>query len=188
MTEKSRQSFVFYESFQEAIDCLPDHEQLLVYRAISYYALQQQEPQLEGMAKLAWVLIKPQLDANWRKYIKGCRGAEAGKKGGRPRKNPLGVISETANVNVNVNDNVNVNVNDSTTTTPSIDTIRDFIESNQLSVDAYQFYNYYSANGWMMGKNPMADWQAALRSWGHTPEPSFDPQNTPFKVTHYDDL
>ncbi len=30
---------------------------------------------------------------------------------------------------------------------------------------AERFYNYYQANGWRVGKNPMKDWQAAARNW-----------------------
>lgn len=71
-----RDSFVFYRSFFEAIEHLETMEQLEVYRAISDYSLNGNEPQLEGAALAIWILIKPQLDANWRKY-------ENGKNGGR---------------------------------------------------------------------------------------------------------
>jgi hypothetical protein len=27
------------------------------------------------------------------------------------------------------------------------------------------FYNYYLANGWRVGRNPMKDWKAAARQW-----------------------
>ena len=32
-------------------------------------------------------------------------------------------------------------------------------------VDAQKWYDYYSANGWRVGKNPMKDWKAAIRTW-----------------------
>ena len=32
-------------------------------------------------------------------------------------------------------------------------------------VDAEKFVDYYTANGWKVGKNPMKDWQAAVRTW-----------------------
>lgn len=28
-----------------------------------------------------------------------------------------------------------------------------------------KFYDYYEANGWKVGRNPMKDWQAAMRNW-----------------------
>ena len=32
-------------------------------------------------------------------------------------------------------------------------------------VDAVRFVDYYTANGWRVGKNPMKDWRAAVRTW-----------------------
>ena len=32
-------------------------------------------------------------------------------------------------------------------------------------MDAEKWFNYYSANGWKVGKNPMKDWKAAVRTW-----------------------
>lgn len=32
-------------------------------------------------------------------------------------------------------------------------------------IDAAQFIDYYSANGWMVGKSRMKDWRAAIRTW-----------------------
>ena len=33
------------------------------------------------------------------------------------------------------------------------------------SVDAEQFCSFYASNGWKIGKNPMKDWRAAVRTW-----------------------
>ena len=33
------------------------------------------------------------------------------------------------------------------------------------AVDAARFVDYYTANGWKVGKNPMKDWRAAVRTW-----------------------
>ena len=115
-----RESFIFYDSFLNALDELDSEIRLQVYDAICHYALREEEPELSGIAKAIFLLIKPQIDANNKKYESGKKGANYGKLGGRPKKekplkNPLGVISEnpkeTPNVNVNENDNVNVNVN-----------------------------------------------------------------------------
>ena len=34
-----------------------------------------------------------------------------------------------------------------------------------LLVDAQRFVDYYEANGWRVGRNPMRSWQAAARNW-----------------------
>ncbi len=136
-----RDSFVFYRSFYEAIISLPKDDQCLMFAAIANYGFDQVEPELTGINKAVFSLVKPQIDANIKRYIDGKKGGKHGSKGGRPRKqkedetteeNPLGDITKNptgdnlenplgeneitpnvnANVYVNVNDYVNVNEKD----------------------------------------------------------------------------
>ncbi len=99
----ARDSFIFYRSFYNAIKEIPEQEQLQVYRAISIYALEQEEIKLTGTSKAIFSLIKPQLDANYKKYENGKQ------KGSKLKANNKQTISKTE---TNVNDNENVNVND----------------------------------------------------------------------------
>ena len=50
-------------------------------------------------------------------------------------------------------------------TKPTLDEIKAYITEKHLSVDADRFYDYYEANGWIVGKTKMKDWKAALRNW-----------------------
>ena len=110
-----RDSYVFYRSFYEAMEDLPDKEQLDIYRAITQYALEGKEPEISSYTKAIFKLIKPQLDANIRKRENGKKGGEFGKLGGRPKKeNPIKTppkphtdTTETPNANANANVNVN---------------------------------------------------------------------------------
>lgn len=72
-----RDSFIFYRSFYEGIKELDFEQQGRVYNALFGYALNGEEPDLTGAEKAAFVLIKPQIEANNRRY-------ENGKKGGAP--------------------------------------------------------------------------------------------------------
>jgi len=87
---KSRDSFIFYRSFYEATRELPISEQGYMYNAIAEYVLIGVIPKFEVVSKLIWILIKPQLDANIKRYEDGKkygqRGAKYGKLGGRPKK------------------------------------------------------------------------------------------------------
>ena len=67
----ARDSFIFYRSFYEAIKEIPEESQLKVYKAITNYALNQEEIELNGIPKAIFSLIKPQLDANYKKYENG---------------------------------------------------------------------------------------------------------------------
>ena len=119
-----RNSFVFYRSFYEAVKDLDQETRLAYYEALMRYALNGEEPQDNVIVKSLLNLVKPQIEANNRKY-------ENGKKGGRPKKEaPEAAVGESESdiletkinqtkpnesnpePNVNVNDNVNVNVND----------------------------------------------------------------------------
>lgn len=48
---------------------------------------------------------------------------------------------------------------------PTISEVRIYIEENGYHVDAERFVDYYTSNGWKVGKNPMKDWKATVRNW-----------------------
>ena len=39
-------------------------------------------------------------------------------------------------------------------------------------MDAERFVDYYTANGWMVGRSRMRDWQAAARNWARRKQPN----------------
>jgi hypothetical protein len=80
MENEDRENFTFFKSFSDAIEQCPEEKQLSIYRAISNFALYHQEPILDGIAKLCWVLIRPILEKSWIKYNNG-------KHGGAPKDN-----------------------------------------------------------------------------------------------------
>ena len=82
-----RDSFIFYRSYVEALKELPDENRLHIMDAVLRYALEGEEPNLTGVEKAVFVLMRPQIDANNRRYENGKKGAESGSKGGRPAKN-----------------------------------------------------------------------------------------------------
>ena len=48
---------------------------------------------------------------------------------------------------------------------PTISEVQEYCYARQNLVDAERFYNYYESNGWKVGKNPMKDWKACVRTW-----------------------
>lgn len=122
-----RDSFIFYRSFFEAIDEIPAENQLQVYKSICTYALNQDECKLEGTSKAIFSLIKPQLDANYKKYENGKQSKSKSKANGKQSKSK----NET-NVNVNDNDNDNDNANDNVgeSCVDGLHEIIDFYENN----------------------------------------------------------
>jgi hypothetical protein len=49
---------------------------------------------------------------------------------------------------------------------PLLSETKIYFEQNQWpQKEADKFYNHYESNGWMIGKTPMANWQAAANNW-----------------------
>jgi hypothetical protein len=54
---------------------------------------------------------------------------------------------------------------------PSIQEITDYCDQRDNSVDPTQFFNFYTAKNWMIGKNKMMDWRAAVITWERREKP-----------------
>ncbi|MBR6656561.1 MAG: hypothetical protein IKL18_00090 [Oscillospiraceae bacterium] len=49
---------------------------------------------------------------------------------------------------------------------PTLEEVKAYCSERNNGVDADHFFDYYSANGWVQGAgNPIADWQACIRTW-----------------------
>lgn len=68
-----RDSVLFYRSFYDALKNVPLEERLRVYDSIMEYAMYDNEPDLDGVALALFLLAKPQIDANNKRYANGCR-------------------------------------------------------------------------------------------------------------------
>lgn len=48
---------------------------------------------------------------------------------------------------------------------PTIEQIAAYCKEKGYDVEAERFFNYYESKGWVVGKSPMKDWKAAVRTW-----------------------
>lgn len=48
---------------------------------------------------------------------------------------------------------------------PTISDVEQYCIERNNNVDPQHFVDYYESNGWKVGKNPMKDWKAAVRTW-----------------------
>ena len=103
-----RDSTIVYRSFYEAICELPKEVQADVYTALFEYALNYNEVELTGLAKTIFTLIKPQLDANLKRYMNGTTPKkQTGSKGQAKDKQTATKTDANENENENVNENEN---------------------------------------------------------------------------------
>ena len=50
-------------------------------------------------------------------------------------------------------------------TPPTLEEVQAYCMERNNNVDAQHFVDYYTSNGWQVGKNKMKDWKAAIRTW-----------------------
>lgn len=50
-------------------------------------------------------------------------------------------------------------------TPPTIDDVAAYVREKGYHVNADRFVSFYQQKGWMVGKNHMKDWKAAVRNW-----------------------
>jgi len=83
-------------------------------------------------------------------------------------------------------DNKVISIHAKKFTPPTIQDVKDYCNERQNSVDPQQFIDYYTSNGWMVGRNKMKDWKAAVRTWERRTKNQSKPDNKP--LARYADL
>lgn len=48
---------------------------------------------------------------------------------------------------------------------PSLDEVKNYCKHRNNGIDAEYFIDFYTSKNWMIGKNKMKDWKAAVRTW-----------------------
>ena len=99
-----RNSFVFYKSWVDALNELPDEYLIEGYKAVTYYGVNGKLPkQISAVVKSLLTTISFEMDRCFKRYN---ASVENGKKGGRPRKN----APKIADKNEKINDKKNISI------------------------------------------------------------------------------
>lgn len=109
-----RDKMMFYDSFYKAIcDVKSEKERAKLYDAVMKYAFEDIETDLKGVSKTIFTLIKPQIDANNRRFINGSKGGRPikAKTDGFENVKTDGFDFEKANKNKNKKENKKENEN-----------------------------------------------------------------------------
>ena len=48
---------------------------------------------------------------------------------------------------------------------PALQEVSAYCQERNNNVDSQKFFDFYESKGWMVGKNKMKDWKAAVRTW-----------------------
>lgn len=188
-----------FTSFIEIIEPLDDAERGRLFTAMLRYADNGEIPVLTGNERFVWAMAKQGIDRTIEKSADSARRGSLGglqKQANRSKQyltvaNDSKTEQDVANDSHkdkdkdkdkdNNKDNDNKDQKRKRFIAPSINEVKSYCTEKGLSVDAEHFVAYYESNGWRVGKNPMKDWQAAVRTWSRNEYSSNKPQ-APAKV------
>ena len=58
---------------------------------------------------------------------------------------------------------------------PTLDEVKAYCQERKNNIDPERFIDYYTAKGWKIGKQPMKDWKACVRTWEKTRKKKNEP-------------
>ncbi len=181
-------SFVLYHDIRSALELLTDAQRGKLFLAILNYSERGETPELNDSAlEMAFAFIRNTLDrdaAAWeeKRQKRIAAGSLGGKQTAANRANAaFAEQTKQSQANQAVPAPVPVPVpvpapvpgicisdkprRAARFIPPTVDEVRTYCRERGNAVDPVRFVDYYSANGWKVGRNRMSDWRAAVRTW-----------------------
>lgn len=167
MGRTPKEGVFLYASIIEIVRASTDADAKALVIAVADYVMKGIEPTFDSSTPLSfvWLAIKPNLDV--------IRTNKAnGRLGGAPKGNRNNRFCTTEvqpkNNRIQADKDKDKDKDKETKAkkaVPSLDEVKAYIAEKGYNLDAEEFFYYYEANGWKVGKNPMKSWRAAVSTW-----------------------
>lgn len=186
-------SVLVFSDWQTLFQNLSDEQAGQLIKAMCFYNKGEEYTPSDPTVTAMFSMVKEGMDHNSDHYDKVCqRRAEAGKKGadkrwkdgkshsengkchsedGKTCKTLTESESVTLTETLTESENVIPPTEESNSRTrkrfrpPTVEEVEAYCLERNNKVDAERFVDFYASNGWRVGKNPMKDWKAAVRTW-----------------------
>lgn len=184
----------FYYSYRKKLEKLSDQEVGRLVRSLLEYGETGETEELAGRESIAFDFIADDINRAKAAYEERCAKNQRNIEKRYARQDDTNVydgirtntnVYETYQTKDKTKDKTKDNslppngVSDTRAkrfTPPTLDDVSAYIRERGSNVDAQRFLDFYTAKGWMVGKNRMKDWKAAVRTW----EKRDSEQNKPF--------
>lgn len=165
-----------FTDFKDKMELLSDAERGRLFTAMLEYADSGAELELRGNERFIWKTVKSEIDRQAENYDVLCKrnkenatsryqsqplatsrsewqedkdkDKDKDKEKERKKTTPNGVAKESSRF-----------------LPPTLEEVTAYCRERNNGVNPEKFINYYSSNGWMVGRNKMKDWKAAVRNW-----------------------
>lgn len=176
-----------YTSYLEALSPFTDAEQGRLMTAMLQYAATGELPEFNGNERFIWPSLQAQIDRDAEKYRLRCEKNRENIAKRWKRKDDTteydGIIRITKNTKEKEKEKESIEADKPPThsrfSPPSVDEVKSYCTEKGYSVDPQRFVDYYTSNGWRVGKNPMKDWKAAVRNWNGKEQPNGKTESKP---------
>lgn len=184
----------FYYSYRKKLEKLSDQEVGRLVRSLLEYGETGETEELTGRESIAFDFIADDINRAKAAYEERCAKNQRNIEKRYARQDDATVydgirtntdVYETYQTKTKTKDKTKNNtlppngVSDARAkrfTPPTLDDVSAYVRERGSNVDPQRFLDFYASKGWMVGKNPMKDWKAAVRTW----EKRDSEQNKPF--------
>lgn len=165
-----------WTDFADVLETLEDAEVGRLFIAMLRYADTGEEPpRFEGNERFVWPVARRDIDNTLMKAeINRENGLKPKSKSKRTEANESEPKRNEANESLKEKKGKEIEKKGKETENivplkrfipPTLEEVALYCVERHNHVDAGKFVDYYSSNGWRVGKNPMKDWKAAVRTW-----------------------
>lgn len=186
-------SVLVFSDWQTLFQNLSDEQAGQLIKAMCFYNKGEEYTPSDPTVTAMFSMVKEGMDHNSDHYDKVCqRRAEAGKKGadkrwkdGKSHSENGKCHSEDGKTCKTLTESESVTLTETLTESesvippteesksrtrkrflpPTVEEVEAYCIERNNKVDAERFVDFYASNGWRVGKNPMKDWKAAVRTW-----------------------
>ena len=187
-----RKQITWYRSYYDALKEIPAEEFRAIVLAVCAYALDGEEPELSGVARAIFTLIRPTLEVGRSKAENRSRAEQTSlsaeqdsnkreqaenkpEQTENKRKQTDNKPEQTRKEKEKEKEREKESENDSYCSPPppsgpkrfvppTLAEVQSYVAERQSPVDPQGFIDFYESKGWMVGKTPMKDWKAACRN------------------------
>ena len=152
--------FICHDDYLSKTAKLTDQELGRLFRACMEYHSTGIAPELDGRESVAFDFIKEDIDRAEAAYTNKC---EINKQ------NRLKAIERRSTIVDERKPEPTKEIQQKPTRTkfikPTLEEVRAYCKERGNSIVPERFIDFYESKGWMVGKNKMKDWKAAVRTW-----------------------
>lgn len=197
----SKESFILHTDAWDILKDFSDEQCGRLLKALLCYQREEEIPAMDVATKVAFSFMAAQMDRDNERYDQMVeKRRAAGKRSAEARQQVSASVNTSQQVLTSVNHTDTDTVTDTDTDTdtvtvfhkgvkggakaptntrkkadvfkkPTIQDVQSYCEERQNDIDAESFWDYYEANGWKVGRSPMKDWKAAVRTWERKRKP-----------------